>query len=325
MRRCPEAGTVIGMTIDLPDELGAAVTLRRDLIRDGLTDDAIATLVRRGELHRVRQGAYVDARWWGGLSERDRHRVLMRAVLRRGHPGSVASHVSSAIEHGAEPWGIDLAQIDITRLDGKNGRREAGIRHHRGRLDVTEVVWVNGVPVTPAARAAVEVTTVLPVEPALVLVNGLLHSGATTPAEVDAEVERLREWPGTLHTRLVQSLSDPRVQSVAESRTLYLCWSQHLPRPEPQVPIVDEWGQVFAYADFAWKSRGVFLEFDGRIKYERFRRKGESLEDYVLREKRREELICQVTGWVCIRITWQDLAHPRRTAQRIMRILASRG
>ncbi len=314
----------MGMTIDAYDELAAAVTLRRELIRDGLTDDTIARLVRRGELQRVRQGAYVDAGWWKDLTDAERHRVRLRAVLRRGHPASVASHVSSALEHGAEPWGIDLQQTDITRLDGKNGRREAGIRHHRGRLDPTEVVVRNGVPVTPAARAAVEVTTVVPVEQALVLVNGLLHAGALTPEELEAEVERLRDWPGTLNTRLVQSLSDPRIQSVAESRTMHLCWSQHLPRPEPQVPIVDELGDVFAYADFAWRSRGVFLEFDGRIKYERYRRPGETVEEYVLREKRREELICQVTGWVCIRITWQDLAHPRRTAQRILRILASR-
>jgi hypothetical protein len=313
------------MTIDLPDELTAAVMLRRDLIRDGLTDDGIARLMRRGELHRVRQGAYVDAAWWASLSELDRHRVRVRAVLLRAHPSSVATHRSAAVEHGAEVYGLDLDEVDLTRLDGKNGRREAGVRHHRGRLEPADVEWVNGIPVSAGARAAVEVTTIAEVEPALVVVNGLLRSGAVTPAELECEVGRLQAWPNKLRSRIVQRLSDPRIQSVAESRTVFLCWSQHLPRPEPQVPVSDEWGQVFAYADFAWKERGVFLEFDGRIKYERFRREGETLEEYVLREKRREELICQVTGWVCIRITWQDLAHPRRTAQRIRKILESRG
>ena len=43
-----------------------------------------------------------------------------------------------------------------------------------------------------------------------------------------------------------------------------------------------------------------------------------------MREKRRIELICQLTGWVCIPITWDDLEHPGRTAARIRRILASR-
>jgi hypothetical protein len=43
-----------------------------------------------------------------------------------------------------------------------------------------------------------------------------------------------------------------------------------------------------------------------------------------MREKAREERICQLTGWVCIRITWADLQTPRRTAQRIRRLLDSR-
>ena len=69
---------------------------------------------------------------------------------------------------------------------------------------------------------------------------------------------------------------------------------------------------------------GVFLEFDGREKYVRFRREGETLDQFLLREKRREERICQLTGWVCIRITWADLERPVETARRIRRLLDSR-
>ena len=43
-----------------------------------------------------------------------------------------------------------------------------------------------------------------------------------------------------------------------------------------------------------------------------------------MREKQREERICQLTGWVCIRITWADLERPERTAGRIRRILDQR-
>jgi hypothetical protein len=68
----------------------------------------------------------------------------------------------------------------------------------------------------------------------------------------------------------------------------------------------------------------VFLEIDGRLKYEHFRREGETLEQFLMREKRREELICQLTGWICIRLTWADLEHPVRTARRIRRVLEGR-
>ena len=165
---------------------------------------------------------------------------------------------------------------------------------------------------------------IAPVEASLVTVNGLLHSGQLTVEAFAAEIERCTFWPDTLTASVVQRLVDPRIGSVAESRFSFLCWEQRLPRPEAQLPILDESGHAFAYADFAWQREGVFLEFDGRIKYELFRREGESLADYLMREKRREERICMLTGWVCIRIGWADLENPRRTAARIRRLLASR-
>ena len=73
------------------------------------------------------------------------------------------------------------------------------------------------------------------------------------------------------------------------------------------------------------RSLGVFLEFDGKSKYKKHRRNGESLEDYLMREKLREEKICLLTGWVCIRITWGDLAQPELLAARIRKVLDARG
>jgi hypothetical protein len=81
---------------------------------------------------------------------------------------------------------------------------------------------------------------------------------------------------------------------------------------------------VVGRTDFALPKAGVFFEFQGREKYRRYRREGETLEEFLMREKRRIEVICQLTGWVCIPITWADLEHPQRTAARIRRILASR-
>ena len=76
--------------------------------------------------------------------------------------------------------------------------------------------------------------------------------------------------------------------------------------------------------DFAWPELGVFLEFDGRVKYERFRRPGETLDEFLLREKARESLVCQITGWTCIRITWADLDRPELLAARLRRIFVAR-
>ncbi|SED09749.1 Transcriptional regulator, AbiEi antitoxin, Type IV TA system [Nocardioides exalbidus] len=305
-------------------DLTNVVRLRREYIADGYTDYQLNRLVAGGVLHRVRRGAYVDKVLWDRLSASDRHRVLCRAVLRTAHPLTVLTHVSCTVERGAPVWEIGLDEVHTTRTDGKGARREAGVVHHVGELSEKEVEVVNGVRVSPAPRAAVEVISTSTAEAALVVINGLLHAGEMSHDELVASVKAMKHWPHTLSAHLVVALADHRLESVAETRTYVMCRQQKLPRPEVQVPILDESGWEFARVDFAWPERGVFLEFDGRIKYEKFRREGETLEQFLMREKKREEKICQLTGWVCLRIGWADLEKPVVTARRIGRVLEGR-
>jgi len=110
-------------------------------------------------------------------------------------------------------------------------------------------------------------------------------------------------------------VADGRCESVGEHRTLYLTWRQGLPAPIPQYEVFHpDTGELVAVVDFAWPELGLFLEFDGKIKYQKLLKEGESPSDVVIREKRREELVCRLTGWRCIRIVWADLYRPERTA-----------
>jgi hypothetical protein len=133
----------------------------------------------------------------------------------------------------------------------------------------------------------------------------------------------MSHWPDTLTTDLVIRLADGRSESVGETRTRHLCWTQHLPAPVPQFEVRDRHGTVVARVDLAWPELGVFLEFDGKQKYLRFRREGESVTDAVLREKAREDLVRELTGWRCIRIIWADLNRPAATATRIRAMFRS--
>lgn len=305
-------------------DLTGSVVLRRQLKTDGYDDAHIRALVRSRTLKRIRRGAYVDRLLWDSLSPADRHRVLSRAVLLTAHPSTVLTHVSAAIEHGASVWNIPLDHVHTTRTDGIAGRHHRDWIQHRGVLPEEQIAEVNGVRVSTGARCAVEVTTIAPLEPSLVTVNDLLHLASMTRDEFTALAHDARYWPNSLVTDLVVHMCDGRLESVAETRTDVLCWAQRLPRPTPQVGVKDADGREFARVDFAWLAHGVFLEFDGRIKYAKYRRNGETLEQYLLREKKREERICQLTGWVCIRITWEQLAQPEATAARIRRLLDSR-
>ena len=115
-------------------------------------------------------------------------------------PSSVLSHVSSAIEWGAETWGLDLAEVHLTRPDGKCGRKEAGLVHHRGRLAEAEVVLLDGVRVTGAARSVAETCTIADVEPSLTVANSLLHLGALDLDGLSEQTAVTRSWPRSLTT-----------------------------------------------------------------------------------------------------------------------------
>lgn len=310
------------MIVPLNDHRRGRVMLRGDLIAAGYTDKAIARLVRGGDWVKLRHGAYVEASSWKALDEPNRHALVARAVMSQARTPVAISHVSGLPYFGAPTWGVDLSRVHVTRKDGKAGRSEAGVRQHSGEIADGDLVTRDGLEMMHPTRLALEVTTVADVEPSLCAVSDLLHKRLTTLEHLKHRYQTMRHWPWTLGTDIVLRLADPRFESVGECRTYYLCFRHHLPMPEPQFEIRDSDGRVFA-VDFAWPALGVFLEFDGKVKYEKLLRPGQRASDVVVAEKRREERICRITGWRCIRIVWADLATPERTAEMIRRFLFS--
>ncbi|MBD3925756.1 hypothetical protein IEZ26_14070 [Nocardioides cavernae] len=300
------------------------VRLRRDLVDEGYTDRDIRRHVRSGSLTKLRYGAYVPTDLVKGLDAVGMMRARSRAVLRTAHPSSVLSHQCALAEYDVPLWGIELGLTHVTRTDGRPGRREAGVVHHRATLGKRQWLLRDGVRVVRPARAVIEVVTSNRPEVGLVVACGVLHLGLSTEAELAEAASLTRHWPFSLNTRIVLSRADRRLTNVAEARVWHFFHEQRIPRPEPQVDVFDAAGNLLGIVDFLWRRLGVFLEFDGRIKYEQHRRPGETVADYVLREKRREEQICLATGWICIRITWEDLARPLVLADRIRRALARR-
>lgn len=300
-------------TVDLSND---HVMMTHELLAAGYDDRALTRMVRDGTLHRLRHGAYVFGAYWKELGVVDQRKLLALATLRCARSPAALAGPSAADALGAPVWDMGN-EVHLVRLDQRSSRRKGGKVQHRGKMLAEDLTVRAGIPVTSGTRTALDMIALADIPRALVTVNGLLHAGETTPELLRRRAAAMEHDPHTLRTPVVLGLADGRCESAGESLALHLCWATHLPRPDLQVEIMDESGQVVGYVDFAWPARRVFMEFDGKEKYLRYRRPGESVLDAVLREKRREERICGLTGWRCIRIVWADLFRPELTASRI--------
>lgn len=295
--------------------------LRRDALARGLGDKALARLRREGVLHRVRHGAYTRRSHWRSLDHAGRHLLRARCAVRAARADVALSHTSAALAMGCPVWGIALDDVHLLRLDGRGGRREAGVCQHHQSYAQEDLVMCDGLLVTSPTRTCLDLTTITGVEPSLVVVDHLLHRGEVSKQDLLRRSRDMPYSPGSLTTGLTLSLADGRSESVGETRLRYLLWRGGLPSPVPQLAVTAG-GRVLYRLDLAWPELGVWLEFDGRDKYVSYLRPGESVVDVVLREKRREEDIARRTGWRCIRVTWRDLADPDRLVARIAAALA---
>ena len=113
--------------------------------------------------------------------------------------------------------------------------------------------------------------------------------------------------PGSRKLQITVRLVRAGAESVGETLGRHLFWGQHVPEPVLQFKVYDEHGNLVGRTDYAWPGLGMLGEFDGNVKYERYLRPGETVHDAVVREKRREDLLREITGWLMIRLIWADL------------------
>ena len=297
-----------------------------DLRAAGYDKNSVRRMVRAGTLTRLCRGAYSDREPGDAAA---RHRLLVRAVLNELADGALASHVSAAVLHGLPTWGLRLDRVHVTVARRSGGRRDERLYVHTAPVDPDEVVVIDGVPVTSAARAVVDVARTAAFEPAVALTDAALRLGAlrlgrpeptglrepgVTGPELDAALRLATGWPGVPDARRVVACADARSESVGESRSRVAIARAGLPLPRLQWPV--RLAGSTAYTDFAWPEQRTVGEFDGKVKYGRVLRPGQSPGDVVYAEKLREDAI-RAQDLEVVRWTWADLGDFADTAARI--------
>lgn len=294
---------------------------RADALRAGLDDNAVRRALKARLWTRIRWGVYTFTDLWTEKDEITRHLAAARSVARKLAPSVALSHVSAALDHDLTTWGADLSLVHVTRLDGGAGRTEAGVQHHEGFCAESEVLEKDGYLVVRPVRAALESAALMSAEAAVATLDSGLHLKRFSVEELDETFGLMHHWPATLHLQLAVRFADGRAESVGESRARYLCYTHGLPAPEIQFPVYDERGTLAGVTDMAWREHRLLGEFDGKVKYGRHLRPGETPGDAVFREKRREDELRRLTGFSMIRLTWADLYRGSEIAARIRRLM----
>lgn len=257
---------------------------------------------RRGELVRVRRGAYVDAALYAAATYERRYRLVTKAVL-RSRRKDAASHHAALILSGVPTFGVDLAMIDVASAVTAT-RRHSGVRMHpHPSYFVYRGMWLS----VPLPLALVQVAAATGLVAGVCSIDHALWRGWCTEQELKTVALSLPSPRAQDAAFRAIRKADPAAESVGESRTRLLLTDLGF-RCRSQVWLDTDKGpaRVDLLVDDV-----VIVEFDGLVKYD-----GAEGREALAREKLRESALVRL-GFEVERVVWSDLANPAALARRI--------
>jgi hypothetical protein len=225
-----------------------------------------------------------------------------------GRRGVVAGFAAAAL-HGSK-W-VDDAQV--VELIHDNLRSPAGIQTHRDHIDEDEIEVTAGMPVTSPVRTALDFGCWYPTMTAVAGIDALARATDLKAVDVELLARRYAGRRGIARARQAVELFDAGAQSPKESWLRVVLIQAGLPRPQTQIPVIDEFGSAIAYLDMGWEEVKVAVEYDGE-QHRTDRRQ------YTW-DIRRSEMLERL-GWIVIRVVAGD--RPADVVSRVRAALARR-
>ncbi|HET7661976.1 MAG TPA: type IV toxin-antitoxin system AbiEi family antitoxin domain-containing protein [Oryzihumus sp.] len=261
----------------------------------------LGRLVARGELVRVRTGAYVDAAMHASASAEQRHALRSFAVC-RSFGGRLAISHDGAVALAGLPLTRTAERIHLTRMTQGPTRTVAGVVTHPA-IDAALVGVVRTLPCVRLPAALLQVAALHGLEAGVVAADAAVHRRLTKVSDLRFALPGIRLGPGRGSATAMLELVDGRSESVGESRTRLVLHALGLPVPEPQAEIRDARGVLVGRVDLFFRQQRTVVEFDGLLKY---REEGQRA---LVREKVREDRL-RALGLEVVRLTWRDLDDP---------------
>jgi hypothetical protein len=263
---------------------------RAEAIDSGETDRTLATTRREGLIVRLRRGMYAPADLYNASDDAGKHLLHARAALAAQQGRVALTGPSAAALHGFALYQEDLAIVHLVRLDRGASHRAAKANHHVVTQDIEDDLGIyDGVLAINPARAVWEVACRSSLESGVVTADSALHQDPQLREALEEMQQRFAYFPGSRRGRLAIKLADPRADSPGESVTRVQFHRYGIPLPELQYHVIDRNGVLVGISDFYWEAFRHLAEFDGKIKYQRLLRPGETTSECVIREKKRED------------------------------------
>lgn len=291
--------------------------------------EALRAAHRRGEVERIRPGAYLPVSTGAPAWRRREQLALARvvAVSERLRASYVFSHATAALIHGLPLWRIDPA-CHVIQPYRPSTSRAPDLRRHVGALAPRDIVEINGLRVTGLARTVEDCALTMHPRDALVIADAALgaRGGAdrfrqeVTRPQVEEvrellleRLERRAPTRGVARARAVITAADGFAESAQESAARWIALSRGLPPPTTQFRVETRLGTF--YVDLTWYdvvngyrlTAPVHAEIDGESKYSTdltgtrsgpdvVRRAAEEASRRVFQEKRRQDAILELGG-----------------------------
>ena len=292
-----------------------AVMYRQALLASGVTEDEIRWARSNGSWTRLHRGTYCTSESMSSLNKEGLHRLRAIALAGRS-PHLVLSHVSAAAVHRLPLFGVQLDTVHLTRLGVSGGRTQPGRVVHVAELKPDELLTRNGFQLTNVARTLLDYACTASFAAAVVAADYALHHELVTPEVLGEALSRTRHRRGAAAARRAMLFANGRSESPGESRLRLEMHRAGLPAPVLQVRIYAPDGTFLGRADLGFPELGLLMEFDGKTKYTKLRREGESIDEVVVAEKDRENII-RGLGYTVIRFDWNELGNPPALAAKI--------
>jgi very-short-patch-repair endonuclease len=144
-------------------------------------------------------------------------------------------------------------------------------------------------------------------------IDSLARAVDIKAADVELLAHRYSGRKGIERARRAMELFDAGAQSPKESWLRVVLIQAGLPRPQTQIPVLDEFGSAVAYLDMGWEDVKVAVEYDGE-QHRTDRRQ------YIWDVRRLEML--ERLGWIVVRVVAGD--RPAEVVGRVRASLARR-